>query len=225
MYINRDMHKDYHIPIPSLLPTPEDYAQAKEFILPAIHIEAEKFFKASGPKFDKVNIDQKLFENWSLAHRMRAHFEELDLELRRFCVFVGATGFGATAAPHVDAWATDIPMISRLNVPLFGCKGVELMWWPFDSTDPRIEERRYYLRDPVTGEEYNAFSYLAKPEQEWGEPAFSVTDPGPCWNHVELCHKLSLVGTTEMRINITAELKTQIPWVELVKRLETKGYC
>jgi len=219
------MHKDYHIPIPSLLPTPEDYAQAEEFILPAIHKEAELFFKANGPKFDKVNIDQKLFENWSLANRMRAHFKELDLELRRFCVFVGAAGFGANASPHVDAWANDIPMISRLNVPMFGYKGATLEWWTTDSTDPRIEVRRFHLRDPATGNIHNAFSYLAKSNQGWEEPAFSVTDPGPCWNRVDLCHKLSLVGTTEMRINITAELKTQIPWVELVRRLEAKGYC
>lgn len=219
------MHKDYHIPIPSLLPTPEDYAQAEEFILPAIRKEAERFFKENGPKFDKVNIDQNLFENWSLANRIRAHFKELDLELRRFCVFVGAAGFGSNASPHVDAWANDIPMISRLNVPLFGYKGAELMWWNTYADDPRIEVRRFHLYDPVTGEEYNAFSYLSKSGQTWEAPAFSVKDPGPCWNHVELCHKLSLVGTTEMRVNITAELKTQIPWVDLVQRLEANGYC
>jgi hypothetical protein len=219
------MNKNYHIPIPSLLPTPEEYSWAEENIMPAIRAEAEKFFEQNGPKFDKVNIDQKLFENWPLANRIKAHLSELDVELRRFCVFVGAAGFGANASPHVDAWATDIPMISRLNVPLFGYTGAVLMWWDTDSTDPRIEERKFHLRDPVTGKTYNAFSYLSKSGQTWEAPAFSVTDPGPCWNHVNLCHKLTLEGTTEMRVNVTAELKTQIPWDELVKRLESKGYC
>lgn len=219
------MHKDYHIPIPSLLPTKEEYEWAEANIMPAIRKEAEHFFEKNGPKFDKVNIDQKLFENWPLADRMRAHFTELGIELRRFCVFVGAAGFGANASPHVDAWANDIPMISRLNVPLYGYTGAELSWWNADSTDPRIEVRRFHLRNPTTGEYYNAFSYLSANGAKWEEPAFSVKDPGPCWNHVDLCHKLSLIGTTEMRVNITAELKNQIPWDDLVQRLEAKGYC
>ena len=218
------MDLKYHIPMTSLLPTAEEMAWAHENILPIANDSAENLFKRLGAKFDKTNLPQSLFDGWSMADKVRAHFDELELKFKKFAVFVGAAGAKA-AQPHIDAGGIGFPMIARLNVPLQGTQGVKLSWWDESVDDPRIRERNFEEWDAETKSMKRGFSYLSDPEATWPAPKFTVYDPGPCWNHVELAHKLELDNTTETRINITAEIAVQVPWATIVERLQAKGYC
>ena len=220
--INRDMHL-YHIPMPQFWPTEEESAWATEHIIPHAIIAANKLFERYGPKFDKTDLDQTVFNGWTMTNKVKAHFNELGLSFRRFSLFVGATG-AKSAVPHVDAHTTGVPMVARLNIPLRGITGAKLSWWNSSVDDPRMLERRFEQWDATQGKMRSAFSYLADPTAKWDDPAFTVNNPGPCWNHVELAHKLELDLTTETRINITAEIKDQIAWTELVNRLRACNY-
>jgi len=224
------MHLDYHIPVPFLKPTAEEFAWAKEHIIPHCEEAANKMFEQYGPKFDKANVNQKIFEGWGTADRIRAHFAELGLEVRRFSVFVGAPG-ATFPTPHIDAnhydhmKGTGVPMIARLNVPLQGTRNSRLSWWNADVTDPRILERKFEEWDGTMQKMRFAFSYRTEPKGHWEAPVHVEHEPGPCWNHVELAHRLDIEEIPEMRINITTEILHPIPWQTLVERLQAKGYC
>lgn len=224
------MHLDYHIPVPFLRPTPEEFAWAEEHIIPSCELAAKKLFEKYGPKFDKANVKQDIFNGWGTAERIKEHFSELELKIRRFCVFVGAPG-ATYPTPHIDAnhydhmKLTGIPMIARLNIPLQGTANSKLSWWNADITDTRIKERKFEEWNEQQGKMVFAFSYRTDTNSEWGEPSHVEYEPGPCWNHVELAHRLDIEDIPEIRINITAEISNPIPWKTLVERLQTKGYC
>lgn len=211
--------------MPSLWPTEEEAMYATEKIVPLAEESARNLFERLGPKFDKTYIDQTLVGNWGTGKRMKAHFEELGLNLKRFSVFVGAPG-AQLNAPHIDGGGMNQgPMIARLNVPLRGIKGSRLHWWKTGVEDPRILERHFDEWNAAKQEWQPGYSYLADPNATWEDPIYTVDEPGPCWNRTELSHKLDLFNTTEIRINITAEVLIPIPWETLVERLHALGYC
>jgi hypothetical protein len=215
----------YHVPIPSLWPTEEEAEYATKKIVPVAEQSARNLFERLGPKFDKTYIDQNLVLDWGTGKRMKEHFEELGLALKRFSVFVGAPGV-VLSSPHVDGGGMNrTPMIARLNVPLRGITGSRLSWWNAGAEDPRILERHFEEWNAGSQKWQPGFSYLADPTATWEEPDWTVDEPGPCWNRTERIHKLDLVNTTEIRINITAEILVPIPWTTLVERLQARGYC
>lgn len=218
------MNLNYHIPIPSLWPTEEELVYANEKILPVAINSAENLFERLGPKFDKTYIDQALINNWGTGQRMIEHLRELGLSLKAFSVFVGAPG-ARSAKPHVDGAGIGHAMVARLNVPLRGIKGSKLSWWKTGVDDPRILERHFEEWNAQKKEWQRGFSYLADPEVDWEDPDWSINDPGPCWNRTEKAHRLDLDNTTEIRINITAELLQPVPWPTLVEKLQANGYC
>ena len=157
--------------------------------------------------------------------RMKEHFKELGLALKRFSVFVGSPG-AQLNAPHVDGGGMNrTAMIARLNVPLRGIAGSRLSWWNAGTEDPRILERHFEEWNAGKQQWQRGFSYLADPDADWEDPDWSIDEPGPCWNRTEKSHRLDLDNTTEIRINITAELSHPVPWITLVKKLQDKGYC
>jgi hypothetical protein len=222
----------YHIPIPSLWPTEEEAKYATEKIIPVAEESARNLFERLGPKFDKTYIDQDLVLSWGTGQRMKAHVEELGLSLKAFSVFVGAPGT-LSARPHVDGLGSGIvddkivgsAMIARLNVPLRGITGSRLNWWKTGTNDPRILERHFEEWNARTKAWQKGFSYLADPKLDWEEPDWYIDEPGPCWNRTELAHRLDLHNTTEIRINITAEILVPVSWATLVERLHARGYC
>jgi hypothetical protein len=217
------MHIDYHIPVPHLTPTPEELVWAQENLMPHANQALEKLYEKYGAKFDKSNIDQRIFDSWSLTSRMREHLNELGMSLRKFAVFIGYQGAKA-AVPHVDAQTFHTPMVARLNVPIQGWQGARLSWWKSGVEDPRMLVRDFEEWDAKTQSMRRGFSYLSDPQAQWGEPDHVEYNPGPCWNHVELAHKLDLDDITEHRVNITAEIEPQISWLELTTRLRSCGY-
>lgn len=217
------VHLDYHIPMQHLAASAEELDWAEKNLNPYALAALEKIYEKFGPKFDKADLDQNIFKDFPLAHRVRAHFDELGITLRRFAVFVGYTG-AANARPHVDAHTVDVPMIARLNVPLQGQDGAQLRWWKTGVEDFKMKARRFEQWDGKQQKMRQAFSYLSPPEFDWPAADHIEYNPGPCWNRVELAHRLDLNNITEHRINFTAELSEQISWSELVARLKTKGY-
>jgi len=216
--------QSYHIPIPSLWPTEDEIKYATDYIVPVAEESARNLFEKLGPKFDKTYIDQDLIKNWGTGKRMIAHIEELGLTLKSFSVFVGAAG-ARLSKPHVDGAGVGHAMIARLNVPLQGIKGSKLSWWKSGIEDPRILERRFEEWNAKKQEWQPGFSYLSDPDAMWEEPDWSIDEPGPCWNRTEFAHKLDLSNTTEIRVNITAEVMFPVAWDTLVERLQHKGYC
>lgn len=215
----------YHIPMPSLWPTQEEAVYATEKIVPVAEESARNLFERLGPKFDKTYIDQELVRNWGTGKRMQSHIEELGLNLKRFSVFVGAPA-AKLASPHIDGGGMNSgPMVARLNVPLRGIAGSRLSWWKTGVEDARILERHFEEWNASKQEWQPGYSYLADPNATWEDPEYTVDAPGPCWNRTELVHKLDLSNTTEIRINITAELLVPIPWATLIERLHARGYC
>lgn len=217
------VHIDYHIPVPHLTPTDKELEWARENLIPHALHALQKIYEKLGPKFDKADLDQSVFKGFDLARRVQEHFDELGITLRRYAVFVGYTG-AANARPHVDAHAVDIPMIARLNVPLQGQHGARLGWWKSTVDDPKMKSRKFEQWDGTQKKMRQAFSYLSPPEFEWPAADHTEHDPGPCWNRVELAHRLDLDALTEHRINFTAELATQISWNDLMGRLKKRGY-
>jgi hypothetical protein len=210
--------------MPVFQPTAEEMSWAEANILPIAYNSAENLFKRQVAKFDKTNIDQSVFNGWTVADKVRAHFDEMQLKFRRFSVFVGAAGATASV-PHIDGGGMGFPAVARLNVPLRGIEGSRLSFWDETVGDPRIQERHFEEWDAATQSMKRGFSYLSVYPAEWGEPKYTVINPGPCWNHVEVAHKLELDNTTEIRINITAELEEQVPWTTIIQRLQALGYC
>lgn len=215
----------YHIPMPSLWPTADEAEYATEKIIPVAEESARNLFERLGPKFDKTYIDQALVLDWGTGKRMKAHIEELGLMLKRFSVFVGAPG-AQLNAPHVDGGGMNrTAMISRLNVPLRGIKGSKLSWWKTGAEDPRILERHFDEWNAARQRWQPGFSFLSGPDATWQEPDWTVDEPGPCWNRTEWAHKLDLSSTTEIRVNITAEVLVPVSWETLLTRLQACGYC
>ena len=225
------MNLNYHIPIPSLWPTEEELEYANIKIIPIALHSAKNLFERLGPKFDKTYIDQDLINNWGTGQRMKTHAAELELNIRSFSVFVGPAG-AALTKPHIDGQGGSIVngkingsgMIARLNVPLSGIEGSRLNWWKTGVEDPRILERHFEEWNSKKQEWQKGFSYLSDPEVVWDKPDWYIDNPGPCWNRTEKSHRIDLNQTTEIRVNITAELANPIPWDELVNRLKTTGY-
>lgn len=217
------MHIDYHISVSHLTPTPEELDWAQENLIPQANIALTKLYEKYGAKFDKTNVDQDLLKEWALTRRMHDHITQLGLKLRKFALFIGHQG-AKSAQPHVDAQTFNTPMVARLNVPIQGQQGARLSWWRSGVEDPRMLERHFEEWDAKTQSMRRGFSYLSDPMANWGEPVHSEYNPGPCWNRVELAHRLDLDNTTENRINITAELDPQVSWTDLVARLQSQGY-
>lgn len=222
-----DMHK-YHIPLPQFWPTEEEAKYATENIVPVAEESARNLFERLGPTFDKTYIDQDLVLGWGTGQRMKAHLNELGLDLKKFSIFVGAPGSPHSGA-HVDGGGIGPkkpwPMIARLNVPLRGIKGSKLHWWKSGSEDSRILERHFEEWNAGSQKWQPGYSFLTDPNAVWEAPDYSVDEPGPCWNRTEKVHRLDLFNTTEIRINVTAEILLPIPWETLVERLQARGYC
>jgi hypothetical protein len=85
-------------------------------------------------------------------------------------------------------------------------------------------ERHFEQWDGANQRMKKGFSYSSAPGADWGEVAHVEDSPGACWNHVEVVHKLEIKNIKEHRINITAEIQDQIPWAQLVDRLDKLGY-
>jgi hypothetical protein len=214
------MDTRFHIPVPHLEPTVHEQAWAEEVIVPYAQKVLDNM-RERDINFDKAHIPQDMFGSGTLGARMKDHVNRLGLKARGFAVFFGVAGFDR-AVPHCDAHNVGTPMIARLNVPIRGIKNAKLSWWETGTEDERMLERRFEQWDGTKIK--TGFSYLSAPDADWGEPVYTELSPGPCWNRVDLAHKLDLSEVTEDRVNITIELADQIPWDQLIKRLRYRQY-
>lgn len=212
------MHKNFHIPIPQLDPSESDCAWVMENIAPQLY-PALKIIKGA---FDRVELPQSEFINWPQHDAVLAHFDELEIKVRKFAAFIGHPN-NATQTAHIDSYIRGVPMVARFNIPIQGRRPSSISWWNDSITSEKIYERKFVeLRH---GEEREAYSY-GSTISDWGNnPIYQVADPGTCWNRTELAHRPWAGEFNMPRILITTETANQIPWPTLVSRLEQLGYC
>jgi hypothetical protein len=212
------LDKRYHVPMPKFNPTEAEQNWALENIAPQLQ-PALKLIKGA---FDRVDLPQELFMAWTQRDAILAHFDELKLEFKRFACFISQPRQCPKSA-HIDALERGVAMVARFNIPMQGLSPVTLDWWDDGIDSDRIGERVFTeLRNGVEKPAYSFKSLI----DDWGTtPAFTVLDPGACWNRTEIAHRAQSPNCAVSRIQITVEVKRQIPWTELVSRLERLGYC
>ena len=212
------MHKEFHIPVTALDPTPEGCAWIMKNIAPQLY-PALDIIKGA---FDRVDLPQSEFVNWPQRDAVEQHFDELGIKIRRFAAFIGHP-YNATRTAHIDGYVRGIPMVARFNIPIQGRSPASVSWWKDDVTSDKIYIREFTeLRNGV---EKTAYSY-GSTISDWGDdPAYVVHNPGTCWNRTERAHRPWAGNCTVPRILITVETADQISWINLISRLEHLGYC
>jgi hypothetical protein len=209
------MHTNYHIPTPQFDPTESEKQWVIDNVAPHLY-PALNVIKGA---FDRVDIQQSLFDAWPQRAAVEEHFAALGLKIRRFAGFISNKNFNPVI-PHIDAYTRGTPMVARFNIVYQGQSPVTLSWWN-EGVGNRIEERSHTeLRNGV---ERTAYSYKAN-TTEWPAPAYSVQNPGAGWNRTDLAHRADGVDCNVNRIIITTEVANQTPWDELVERLAQIGY-
>jgi hypothetical protein len=212
------MNKQYHIPVPKLDPGESDCQWVMENIAPRLY-PALDIIKGA---FDRVDIPQTAFIGWPQRDAILAHFDELEIKVRRFACFIGHP-HNATRTAHVDAYVRGVPMIARFNIPVQGRSPASISWW-----NDTVDSDKFYVREFTelrNGQERAAYSYSST-IPDWGDtPEYTVYNPGTCWNRTELAHRPWAGECAVPRILITTETAEQISWAELVSRLERRGYC
>jgi len=212
------MNKQYHIPVPKLDPGESDCQWVMENIAPRLY-PALDIIKGA---FDRVDIPQTAFIGWPQRDAILAHFDELEIKVRRFACFIGHP-HNATRTAHVDAYVRGVPMIARFNIPVQGRSPASISWW-----NDTVNSDKFYVREFTelrNGQERTAYSYSST-IPDWGDaPEYTVHNPGTCWNRTELAHRPWAGECAVPRILITTETAEQISWAELVSRLERRGYC
>jgi hypothetical protein len=204
--------------MPKFNPSDSDCAWGMENLTPNLY-PALKLIKGA---FDRVDVPQELFKSWPQRDAVLAHFDELKLEFKRFACFISQPKQCPKVA-HIDAFERGTAMVARFNIPIQGLSPVTLDWWDDGIDSDRIVEREFTeLRNGVGRTAYSFKSLI----DDWGTtPAFTVLDPGACWNRTEIAHRAQSPNCPVSRIQITAEVKRQIAWTNLVSRLEHLGYC
>lgn len=212
------MHKQYHIPVPSLDPSDLDRVWVMEHIAPRLY-PALNIIKGA---FDRVDIPQTAFLGWPQREAVLAHFDELKIKVRRFACFIGHP-HNAPQVAHIDAYVRGVPMIARFNIPIQGRSPASISWW-----NNSADSDKFYIREFTelrNGQERTAYSYSST-VLDWGDsPEYTIHNPGACWNRTELAHRPWAGECSTPRILITTETAEQISWSELVRRLENLGYC
>jgi len=204
--------------MPSFEPTSADLEWVKNNIVPKL-MPALNTFKGA---FERVDLLQDSFSDWPQRQAVVDHFDSLGLSVRRFSGFIGHKNQNTKTA-HLDAFVRGIPCVARFNIPYFGRSPVKLEWWNDGVDSDKIKERVF--TELRYGQPRIAYSYKSTID-DWGtDSAFAIDDPGPCWNRTELAHRVQGPDCSVNRIQITVEVKDQIPWTELVARLERLGYC
>jgi hypothetical protein len=210
--------KNYHIPIGKLDPTAAEVSWVMEHIAPKLY-PALDIIKGA---FDRVDIPQAEFTNWPQRLAVLAHFDELGINIKRFACFIGHP-HNATRTAHIDAYQRGVPMVARFNIPILGQQPASVSWWDDDINSDNIQEREF--SELRYGQVKTAYSY-GSAINDWGDtPAYTVHNPGACWNRTELAHRPWAGDCNTPRILITTETAVQISWSELVKRLERAGHC
>ena len=204
------MNALYHIPTPEFDPTDSERQWVMDNIAPHLY-PALNIIKGA---FDRVDLDQSLFDAWPQRKAVQEHFAKLGLGIRRFAGFISNKNFNPVI-PHIDAYTRGTPMVARFNIVYQGQHPVNLCWWN-EGVGSKIEERSHTeLRNGV---ERTAYSYKAN-TTEWPTPAYIAINPGAGWNRTELAHRADGQLCNVNRIIITVEVAKQISWTELVNRL------
>lgn len=148
------MHKDFHIPMPNFDPEESDKDWIINNIVPQL-MPALEIIKGA---FDRVDIPQTEFTNWPQRDAVLAHFDELEIKVRRFACFIGHP-YNATRTAHIDAYRRGTPMVARFNIPIQGREPASISWWNEGIDSDKIYERQFTeLRN---GAEQTAYSYLS----------------------------------------------------------------
>lgn len=212
------MHKQYHVPIPKLDPLDSDCAWAMENIAPRLY-PALKIIPGA---FERVDIQQSAFDAWPQRDAVLAHFDELNVKVRKFACFIGHP-YKAPKQAHIDAYTRGVPLVARFNIPVQGRSPFSISWWNDTVDSDKICERKY--TELRYGKESTAYSYSSN-IPDWGDsPEYTVYNPGACWNRTEVAHRTWTGDCAVSRIVITTEIAQQISWSELVRRLDRLGYC
>lgn len=206
------MNTNYHFPLPEFDPTDEQRQWVLDNIAPHLY-PALKIIKGA---FDRVDIPQTAFDKWPQREAVEQHFDSLGLKVRRFAGFISNKNFNPYV-PHIDAYTRGTPMVARFNIVYQGRSPVTLNWWKDGVDSNRIEEKVFTeLRNGV---EKTAYSYKAC-VHDWPAPEYSVIDPGAGWLRTDVAHRADGINCNVNRIIITTEVADQIPWHELVARLQ-----
>lgn len=212
------MSTNYHIPMPNFDPSESDCAWVMENIAPRLY-PALDIIKGA---FDRVEIAQSAFADWPQREAVEQHFDELGMKIRRFAAFIGHPHYAPRTA-HIDSYVQGVPMIARFNIPIQGRIPASISWWDDTVDSDKICVRKFTeLRNGI---ESTAYSY-GSTIPDWGnDPKYIVHNPGACWNRTELAHRPWAGECSVSRILITVETAQQIPWPELVARLQKLNYC
>ena len=207
---------NFHIPMPSFEPSQLEKQWALDNIKP--HVDPA----VAGIKvFERIDLLQNLFNGWSFRQRIRDHFAELEIDLDKLAVFLSNPN-PSTSNPHLDGAGGLLPRVSRFNIPIIGLEPVHIEWWNKGIDSPEVTVRNF--KEFRNGQFVDAVGLTTA---NINEPSvFKVTNPGPCWNRVELIHRLDISQLKGQRFVITAQLppNKQIAWDDLVERLTKLGY-
>lgn len=208
--------KNFHIPMPTFEPSDSEKKwiidNVKPYVDPAV----------SGIKvFERIDLPQDLFNNWSFKKRIYDHFAELQIDLHKFAVFLSNPN-PSESTPHIDGTGGAAARVCRFNIPIVGLEPVFIEWWSKGIDAPEITIRNF--KEFRNGQFVNAVGF--KTENITEPSVFRVNNPGPCWNRTELVHRLDISQLKEQRFVITAQLPNdkQILWEDLVNRLAKLGY-
>lgn len=208
--------KNFHIPMPSFEPTLDEKKWVIDNIWPNVEPAIDKI-----TSFERVDLNQTLFEKWTFTQKILNHFTELDIKFHKFSIFLTARNPQRTS-PHIDATGDGNARVSRFNIPISGINDVYIEWWDKDKNAPEVQVREF--KEFRFGSLVDAIGFTTS---KVTDPAvYRVDNPGPCWNRTEKLHRLGVENIKEQRIVITAQLPNnyQISWDDLVCRLTKLGY-
>lgn len=211
-----DDSTNFHIPMPSFEPSQLEKQWALDNIKPYVDPAV-----AGIKVFERIDLLQNLFNGWSFKQRIQDHFAELEINLDKLAVFLSNPN-PSTSTPHIDGAGGPLPRVSRFNIPIIGLEPIYIEWWNKGIDSPEITVRKF--KEFRNGQFVDAVGLKT---ENINEPSvFKVNNPGPCWNRVELIHRLDISQLKEQRFVVTAQLppNKQIAWDDLVERLTKLGY-
>jgi len=207
---------NFHIPMPTFEPSDSEKKWVLDNVKP--HVDPA----VAGIKtFERIDLLQDLFNGWSFKQRIQDHFAELEIDLHKLAVFLSNPN-PSMSTPHIDGTGGPLARVSRFNIPIIGLESIYLEWWNKGIDSPEVTVRNF--KEFRNGQFVDAVGLKT---ENINEPAvFKVNNPGPCWNRVELIHRLDISQLKEQRFVVTAQLPNdkQISWNDLVNRLTKLGY-